>query len=158
SDANKNSNNFISECLHRTLGAVELGPPGSREKGAEAVRRLVAECGDSADSLELIDGCGLSRDDRVTARVLVDVLSAMLSDPRAGPGFVASLPICGVDGTLRHRLADVRGRVHAKTGTVNSSRALAGYVFDPADRPAYAFAILINGYHCGEGKVLAAMD
>ena len=157
-DANKNSINFIAECLQRTLGAAAYGTPGSREKGARAVRQLVADSGGPIEGLELVDGSGLSTENRVTVKALVSVLAGMLSDERAGPAFLASLPIAGEDGTLRHRLLDARGRVRAKTGSINSARGLAGYVLDLDDRPAYAFAVLVNGYRCGETGVLAAMD
>jgi D-alanyl-D-alanine carboxypeptidase/D-alanyl-D-alanine-endopeptidase (penicillin-binding protein 4) len=56
-----------------------------------------------------------------------------------------SLSIGGVDGSLRKRLKDIPGQVHAKTGTMRGVRALAGYVGDNA-RPRYAFAVLFNGY------------
>ena len=55
-------------------------------------------------------------------------------------GFVRVLPVAGVSGTMKRRLAPVRGRVQAKTGTTNTASTLAGYVTG-----RYAFAILHNG-------------
>ena len=158
SDANKNSNNFVSECLQRTLGAVGSGPPGSREKGAQALLRLVQDSGGPLEGLHLVDGSGLSSDNRLTARALVAVLLKMAADPRSGAPFLESLPASGVDGTLRHRLTDVAGRIRGKTGTIGGVKALAGYAVDAGGRPVFAFAILVNGYHCSERGVVAAMD
>jgi len=157
-DANKNSNNFITECLQRTLGAVEEGPPGSREKGAKAVEKFLASAGAPVAGLHLVDGCGLSRDNRLTSGALLAVLLHMAADPRVGAPFMASLSVGGVDGTLRHRFLTEPGRVLGKTGTINSSRGLVGYVLDASGRPAYAFSILINDYRCSESAVLDAID
>jgi D-alanyl-D-alanine carboxypeptidase len=71
---------------------------------------------------------------------------------------MASLSVGGVDGTLRHRFLTEPGRVLGKTGTINSTRGLVGYVLDASGRPAYAFSILVNDYRCSESAVLDAID
>jgi D-alanyl-D-alanine carboxypeptidase/D-alanyl-D-alanine-endopeptidase (penicillin-binding protein 4) len=157
-DTNKNSNNFMAECLHRTLGAEVYGAPGDRAKGSTAVDGFLERANASRAGLVLFDGSGLSHANRVTARTLLDTLVAMHADPDSSGWFFATLPVGGVDGTLAGRLRDVAGMIHAKTGTISGARGLAGYVTDPVGRPRYAFAIIVNDYRCGESAALAGID
>jgi D-alanyl-D-alanine carboxypeptidase/D-alanyl-D-alanine-endopeptidase (penicillin-binding protein 4) len=95
------------------------------------------------------DGSGLSPRNRVSAGVLAQVLSSFDADILRGPVLMDSLPVAGESGTLRRRLRgrSVKGRVRAKTGTLNDTRAraLAGYLDGRAGAPGYVFAILLNG-------------
>lgn len=144
-DMNKNSNNFIAELLLRTLGAETYGRPGSREKGARAVDAFLRTCGIDPGSVNLTDGSGLSRSNTLTPETLVRVLVRMWGDQRIGDSFVASLPVGGIDGTLRGRMfGAAHGRVLAKTGHINGVSALAGYVEDTSEGPV-AFAFIVNG-------------
>src|SRR5262249_25817981 len=128
-DMNKNSNNFIAELLLRTLGAEAYGPPGSREKGARAVEAFLRTCGIDPGTVNLTDGSGLSRSNTLTPETLVRVLVRMWGDQRIGSSFVGSLPVGGIDGTLRGRMyGAAHGRVLAKTGHIDGVSALAGYV------------------------------
>jgi D-alanyl-D-alanine carboxypeptidase/D-alanyl-D-alanine-endopeptidase (penicillin-binding protein 4) len=68
-----------------------------------------------------------------------------------------SLATAGVDGSLRKRLKNSDGRIHAKTGTMRGIRALAGYVDSDAG-PRYAFAIVFNGYPGGSAPYKAIQD
>ena len=80
-----------------------------------------------AKDLPLVDnGSGLSRRSRITAQALARLLQAAYSSPLM-PDFVASLPLSGVDGTLKNRRAMV-GSAHLKTGSLRDVSALAGYV------------------------------
>ena len=100
--------------------------------------------GIDANGLVIADGSGLSRENACTARQLAVLLARMYS--QAGGGLLReSLSIAGVDGSLRKRLTDIPGRVHAKTGTMRGVRALAGYIDGDAG-PRYAFAVMFNGY------------
>lgn len=144
-DMNKNSNNFIAELLLRTLGAESYGAPGSREKGARAVEAFLRTCGIDPATVNLTDGSGLSRSNTLTPETLVRVLVRMWGDQRIGGSFVASLPVGGIDGTLRGRMyGAAHGRVLAKTGHIDGVSALAGYVEDTSEGPV-AFAFIVNG-------------
>jgi len=79
--------------------------------------------------LVLDNGCGLSREEHVSALSLASLLQAANASPVAQP-FIDSLPVAGVDGTMRNRLtnASVGGNAHIKTGTLRDVRAIAGYV------------------------------
>ena len=77
----------------------------------------------------MVNGAGLSRDVRLTANLLGAVLKRGWQIPLM-PEFVASLPIAGLDGTLRSRLntPDTMGTMHIKTGSLSGVNGIAGYV------------------------------
>jgi D-alanyl-D-alanine carboxypeptidase/D-alanyl-D-alanine-endopeptidase (penicillin-binding protein 4) len=92
--------------------------------------------------VRILDGSGLSLEDRLTARALAALLVAVWDDVDLRSPFWASLPIAGINGTLDKRLRKppARGAVRAKTGTTDRASALSGYV-----RDQYGFAVLQNG-------------
>ena len=158
-DMNKNSNNFIAETLLKTLGAQFVGIPGSTAKGLEVLREYLTRIGVSAEGIALADGSGLSHENRVTARALVQTLKAMNEDFELWPEFLASLPIAGVDGTLQRRFRneDLLRKVRAKTGKISGVTSLSGYAVNERDE-TFAFAILMNDYRCGTETIKRLMD
>ncbi len=144
-DMNKNSNNFMAEMVLKTLGAQFVETPGTSGHGVEVVRNYLAGLGLDLASVRLVDGSGLSDEDRVPARLLADVLARTWDDFEIGPEIVASLPIGGADGTLDERFGGEgsRRRVRAKTGRIAAALTLAGYVANHDGR-SFAFAVLAN--------------
>jgi D-alanyl-D-alanine carboxypeptidase/D-alanyl-D-alanine-endopeptidase (penicillin-binding protein 4) len=138
---NTESDNFVAEMLLKTLGARELSS-GTTAAGARVVRRELAERGVPLDGVRIVDGSGLSRHDRLTARALAGLLLSARSDERVSAPFVASLAVAGVTGTLEDRMETgaARGRVRAKTGTTDAVSALAGYAGS-----GYVFVVVMNG-------------
>lgn len=128
-----NSQNLYAECTLKRLGT------GSFAAGGEAVLRALARLGVSTAGVEVADGSGLARANRVTARALYDTLHAL----RDRPIFVEALA-AGGEGTLRRRYADLGPRVRAKTGTIRGVRSLSGYLTGRAGG-RYVFVILANG-------------
>ena len=96
----------------------------------------------------MVDGSGLSLDNRTTAATVARILVVFEEDLLRGPSLYASLAVPGKEGTLRKRLrgATLRERLHAKSGTLSRSgvHAMAGYVDGVKNEPGYAFAILLN--------------
>ncbi len=134
---NKNSQNLYAEALLKRSGRKVTGAPGSFENGAAAVRLfLQKQIGTAAASVNTADGSGLSRDNRVTARIMVDVLTAMHKDAKAGRIFRQSLSIAGKDGTLDDRLTNLKGRVYGKTGYISGVSCLSGYLVIPGAKAA----------------------
>ncbi|MGN6086734.1 D-alanyl-D-alanine carboxypeptidase/D-alanyl-D-alanine endopeptidase [Trinickia sp.] len=143
-DINKFSNNVMARNLFLTIGAVVDKPPATPAKSAEVIERFLHTQGLAMPGLTLANGSGLSREEHVSARSLADLLQNANASPVAQV-FVASLPIAGVDGTMRNRLRNepVLGNAHIKTGTLNDVRAIAGYV--AADNgQSYVVVSLIN--------------
>jgi D-alanyl-D-alanine carboxypeptidase/D-alanyl-D-alanine-endopeptidase (penicillin-binding protein 4) len=104
----------------------------------------------------MVDGSGLSRQNRVTARLISELLAAM-GEHRYAKVYRESLPIGGVDGTLKKRLGAVKGRVWAKTGTIGGVRSLSGYA-ETVDGRAVAFSILCNDIKGDEEGFLKKID
>lgn len=131
---NKYSNNVMARQILLTLGAERLGPPATVEKGAAVIREWLGRHGLDFPELVIENGAGLSRDERISARHLGQLLLTAYDSPYM-PEFLASLPILATDGTLRHRDGGaLAGRAHLKTGTLNDVRAQAGVVVDDRDR------------------------
>lgn len=132
---NKFSNNVMSRNLLLTLGAERFGPPATTDKGRRAVAAWLERRGIDLPHLRLVNGAGLSRDTRITARGLGRLLLAG-ERSRFRPEFAASLPLASLDGTLRERISShpEAARARMKTGRLDGVRAMAGYVRTPSGR------------------------
>ena len=174
---NKNSQNLYAEALFKRIGFKATGAPGSFDNGAAAVRLfLQKKIGTAAAAVHTADGSGMSRDNRVTARIMVDVLAAMQKDPKLAKLYRESLSIAGTDGTLHDRMKGLKGRVYAKTGYINGVSCLSGYYIAPNnkakantgtspvgqsdvdDGPAVAFSFLFNEIRVPLDKVLRTQN
>ena len=157
---------FLEEIAHRDKGILpnrdrEVSPTeGKRDKGVLPNRdREGAPTGMHRDQRSLlpeegarlrfrvVDGSGLSRYNLVTTELLVNLLVFVYNDFELMPDYVASLPIAGVDGTLRNRMKGMHAEkvLRAKTGTLSGVSALAGYTVT-ANGEVLAFSILISHY------------
>jgi len=136
---NKQSSNVYSRLLYLQLGLAQAADNPelpTRALADRAVRQWLAARRIDAPGLVLDNGSGLSRAERITPRALAQVLQAA-HQGRWAPELQMSLPIAGVDGTLRNRLATgpAAGQARLKTGLLRDVGALAGYVADPQGRP-----------------------
>ena len=154
---NKESQNLHAEILLRRLGLGAF-KDASVESSLRARERFLRGRGVRLGEPAMYDGSGLSRSDLVTARAEVDLLSAMAKHPSAGT-FKDSLPIAGVDGSLKRRMVGTKAqaRVFAKTGSLNHVNALAGYV-DAVSGRHFVFAMIVNHYTRPSREVTDAMD
>jgi D-alanyl-D-alanine carboxypeptidase/D-alanyl-D-alanine-endopeptidase (penicillin-binding protein 4) len=153
---NKNSNNVMTRQLLYTLGAEAVGAPGTRANGVTAVRELLAARGVDTTTLMLQNGAGLSRDERASMQLFVDLLRTAYRSPYA-PEFMASLSLGGLDGTTRGRFdaSPTQGVLHLKTGRLDHVSAVAGYVH-AANGRTYVVAAVMNheDAHRGPGQEL----
>ena len=151
----KPSQNLYAELILRTLGKVAPPPPPattsnltqkSDDLGLEAVKTFLKTVGLRPEALVLDDGSGLSRNDMITAEASVQLLTFM-SKHRYATVFRDSLPIGGVDGTLRNRFkgTPAENNVRAKTGSLSSAASLGGYL-TTAGGEKLAFSIMVNNY------------
>jgi D-alanyl-D-alanine carboxypeptidase/D-alanyl-D-alanine-endopeptidase (penicillin-binding protein 4) len=152
---NKNSNNVMTRQLVYTLAAEVAGPPGTRDAGIAIVQNFLQSRGIDATSLVLVNGAGLSRDERISARALADMLRVAQHTPYAAE-YISSLSLGGLDGTTRGRFnGDGNGRMHVKTGRIDHVSALAGYVHGDGGK---TFVVVVFGNftdaHRGLGQEL----
>jgi D-alanyl-D-alanine carboxypeptidase/D-alanyl-D-alanine-endopeptidase (penicillin-binding protein 4) len=154
---NKASQNLHAELLLRLLGKL-YGTDGSFEEGARVVRQFMVNAGIADADFYLVDGCGLSNDDKITPRAFTRLL-AYASKQTWGKEWRETLPEAGVDGTLDHRFtkSPVKAQMWAKTGTLGEANTLSGYV-NAASGRMVAFSILVNGRYPGSTAEEEAID
>ena len=140
---NKPSDNPLTRLLFLTLGTLDRGAGTSLNKADRQVRDGLATQGIRDAGLVTENGSGLSRKERLRPSQLAALLVAAYRSNWA-PEFLSSLPVVGLDGTMRERLRDspVAGRARMKTGTLNNVVALAGYVPDAAGQVNVVVAII----------------
>ena len=138
------SDNVLSDRLSR-ISAKAAGFDGSAQGIADVYARVLAELEIDSSKLVVKDGSGLSHDNRLSAKLLGDLLFKIYKEPRFA-AVIESLPDGGVNGTLNERFINTApnavGLVHAKTGTLNGTVTLAGYI-EAKDRE-YIFVILAD--------------
>ncbi|MDE2612913.1 MAG: D-alanyl-D-alanine carboxypeptidase [Burkholderiales bacterium] len=158
-DINKYSNNVMAEQLFLTL-ALQAEPlrPATPQTASALLRRWLAERlaapqagppgerlgerpGDAASDAVIVNGSGLSRESRLTTRLLARLLAVEYSSP-VMPELMASLPLAGSDGTLR-RTHVASGRAHLKTGSLRDVSGVAGYVL-PANGRRLVLVAIVN--------------
>jgi serine-type D-Ala-D-Ala carboxypeptidase/endopeptidase (penicillin-binding protein 4) len=124
---NKESQNLHAELLLRAVGRERTGV-GSTAAGLQVERAFLKAAGIADGDVVLSDGSGLSPGDLVTPRAMVTLLRHAAMQPW-GRDFISSLPVAGVDGTLEYRMnkTAASGRIEAKTGEIEHTRALSGY-------------------------------
>jgi D-alanyl-D-alanine carboxypeptidase/D-alanyl-D-alanine-endopeptidase (penicillin-binding protein 4) len=150
---NKNSINLFAELLLRTIGKkfgtevpAQIQDPqsvrGDDTAGAAIVKKWLLEHRIAADETQISDGSGLSRLDFVTPESFAKAFIVAAKSPFTEV-FTDSLPVAGTDGTLGGRLAQAKGKVLAKTGTVTFVNSLAGYAQNKSGE-VFTFAVIAN--------------
>jgi D-alanyl-D-alanine carboxypeptidase/D-alanyl-D-alanine-endopeptidase (penicillin-binding protein 4) len=154
---NKFSQNLRVEMLLRTLGR-EVKQYGSLTVGLEVLKEFAARVGIEPGEANFADGSGLSRHALVSPRALIRLLKYMAASPRF-EAYLNSLPVAGVDGTLAERFTGSpgRGRIRAKTGTMEHVNALSGYMELPSGE-RLAFSIIGNSYLLRPAEGAAVVD
>ena len=129
-EINKHSDNFLAECLFKTIGAESSGEQGNAFYSTQAILSFIKDNGIYSDGSSIVDGSGISRFDQITVSALAGVLEKMYFDLAHFDDFYRSLSIAGVDGTLERRMIGTKAEnnFHGKTGTLNGVSSLSGYV------------------------------
>jgi D-alanyl-D-alanine carboxypeptidase/D-alanyl-D-alanine-endopeptidase (penicillin-binding protein 4) len=154
---NKISQNLHAELTLRLLGKT-FGTEGSFVQGARVVRQFMTEAGVDDNDFFLYDGSGMSPDDRIAPRAYAQLLS-YASRTEWGQQWRDTFPTAGVDGTLVNRFKNspLKGKLWAKTGTLNGVNTLSGYL-TAASGKTLAFSILVNGHRPGSDVEEEAID
>ena len=141
-DINKFSNNLMAQQLFLTLALqANTGVPATPESARDTLARWLAErTGDLGAEAVIDNGSGLSRQTRITAQRLARLLLQTYDSPVMSE-LMSSLPISGLDGTLRRSRA-TPGRAHMKTGSLRDVAAVAGYVLTHNGRRLVVVAII----------------
>jgi len=167
-DINKFSNNVMAQQVFLTLGRVAGNtqglpadavadanlPPGSFAASRALVQRWWKDRIGSDDAPVMDNGSGLSRQERITAQAMGRLLQTTYAAPFM-PELMSSLPITGVDGTLRRIKTRTSGTAHLKTGSLNGVVTLAGYVH-AASGKRYVLVAFIN--HANANEARPALD
>ncbi len=131
----------------KTISVVADTAPGSSQGGVYAIHRFLSTFGIDTTKYQLADGSGLSFYDLISAEMIIQLLQGMAQQKDLFPTFLESLPIAGVDGTIRNRMRQTpaQGNLRAKTGTINGVSSLSGYV-QTVDGEKLAFAMTMQNF------------
>jgi serine-type D-Ala-D-Ala carboxypeptidase/endopeptidase (penicillin-binding protein 4) len=152
----------VSQNLHAELMLRRVSRQsgsGSIADGQAMVDSVMARAGVAAGSYTLSDGSGMSSYNRITPRAAVTLLTWIAHQPW-GTAWRDTLPVGGIDGTLRARFhgTPLDGKLFAKTGSLNASRALSGYMIAKSGR-TLIFSALANDIPPGrDDDATAAVD
>lgn len=155
-DINKASDNVGARNLMLSLSPGFPERPATLAGAQKIVRMWLKDQGLAEGDIQVENGSGLSHSERAKPRALVQLLRKAWRAEQA-QAFFESLPIAGVDGTLANRLkgGKAMGQAYLKTGTLNDTRALAGYVHGASGK-MYAVALIVNNADATRGR--PAMD
>jgi serine-type D-Ala-D-Ala carboxypeptidase/endopeptidase (penicillin-binding protein 4) len=138
------SDNVLADRLARNA-AVKLGYSRDDMSLNFAFEEVLSSLGVNSTGLKVFDGSGLSRENRISARTVAELLLKIRNEPQFQAVY-NGLPLSGKTGTLKKRFQEygsaAKGLVKAKTGWINTSVTLAGYV--EAGETEYVFAIIAN--------------
>lgn len=143
-DMQKFSNNFVAEMLIKNIAALQHGPPGTMVRGIGIAEKYLDEIGLPKGSYTFRNPAGLTHDNKFSPLQLGRLLEELRKRFSVAPEFMAALPIAGFDGTLKNRMADIRGRVRAKTGLLDGVAGLGGYGLDGSGQ-MFSFVFIYNG-------------
>jgi D-alanyl-D-alanine carboxypeptidase/D-alanyl-D-alanine-endopeptidase (penicillin-binding protein 4) len=150
-DINKFSNNVMARQLFLSL-SLSTNAPASIERSQQIVHDWLAQNKLVFPELVLENGAGLSREERISPRSMALLLQAAQASPFQAE-FEASLPILGVDGTMKKRLRESIAATHAhlKSGSLEGVKTLAGYV-QSASGKRWIVVFFINHANASSGK------
>jgi D-alanyl-D-alanine carboxypeptidase/D-alanyl-D-alanine-endopeptidase (penicillin-binding protein 4) len=152
-DINKYSNNVMTQQLFLTLSLQQQGR-GTIDGSRELLRAWWRERFGTEGEPQISNGSGLSREDRISAAALARLLQYAWTSPLM-PELMSSLPISGLDGTLRPARWRAEGSAHLKTGSLRDVASIAGYVHTPDGR-RYVLVAVVN--HPNAGAVRPALE
>lgn len=144
---NKISDNHSAITVFKVIGANYQSPPGSLKNGSDAVANFLTSIGVSRKNYEILEGSGLTRYNFVTSDLYIQLLKYMYDDAKNFDYFYSTLPIGGIDGTLKDRMVNTEAEknIHAKTGSINGVSTLTGYAIS-RDNELIIFYIAMNGF------------
>ena len=149
------SDNLFAESMLRTYSALRDGD-GSTASGAGTEMEMWRKSGAPMEGVMIVDGSGLSRANRVTARFMEYVLRKMKDNVE----YASFMPLAGQEGTLKSLLAEtpLDSYVAMKTGSMNGIQCYAGYKLDEEFAPTHAIVIILNALPAGRPAARKAIE
>ncbi|MEO0184939.1 MAG: D-alanyl-D-alanine carboxypeptidase/D-alanyl-D-alanine-endopeptidase [candidate division WOR-3 bacterium] len=148
-ETNTESENLYAEILLKTLGAQKYRE-GSFNAGLNVLREFLNVCGVDTGNISIWDGSGLSKHNLISCSALISILKFMYQS-KLFQDFYSSLPEPG-KGTLKYRFNGFSDTLRAKTGAIQASSCLSGYI--KTNGIHYAFSMLFNNFTCASKKIL----
>lgn len=145
---NKESDNLSAEMTLRALGYYYFGKPSSAEKGIKVINNLISFAGFNPEDYVIADGSGVSHYNLISTQLILGILKYIYFDlDYVFQPFYNSLPIGGIDGTLKTRMSSspIYNNVRAKTGTLSGVSSLSGYL-TANNGDLIAFSIMMQNY------------
>ena len=139
----KNSNNLYSELIFKAAAAHQTKQQGTTQKAVDMLKKYYVDI-KTTEKLIIVDACGISRNDLITADWATDALNKIYKD-KDFDKFAILLPK-PMEGTLRDRLINISLRLRAKTGTASGISSISGYI-DTKNNKKYSFAIFIQNHN-----------
>lgn len=157
--ANKKSDNLNAEMILRAIAYEQLKRKVSAADGIKYIDSLITLTGLKKKNYRIVDGSGLSFYNLISAELIVEVLKYARWQPDIYEHLLKSLPVAGVDGTLKNRLKDFSHleNINAKTGSISGVTTLAGYITTTHGH-TMAFALLIQNFTGGQKRVRDLQD
>lgn len=146
----KQSDNLIADNLTKALGRAFFHQPGSFNNGTSAIKQIIfAHTGINLEALPIVDGSGLSRNNRFSSKAMADILHYIWrNDDKLN--LIALLPVAGESGTLKYRRSmrkePVVGTIIGKSGSLYGSYNMAGYGLDASGKPNSIFVQFVTDY------------
>ncbi|WP_435247694.1 serine-type D-Ala-D-Ala carboxypeptidase [Vibrio sp. nBUS_14] len=146
----KKSDNLIADNLTKTLGATFYVQPGSFNNGTEAIKQiLLTKANIDLSKAQLVDGSGLSRNNRMRSQTMAKVLRYIWEND-SQLNLIEAMPTSGTDGTLKYRQsmrkAPIQGNIIAKSGSLYGSYNMAGFGLDKSGNPNSIFVQFVRDY------------
>lgn len=159
----KKSNNLIADNLTKTLGAHFFVQPGSFGNGTQAIKQILfAKAGIDLTDAQLVDGSGLSRNNRITASDMSHVLHYIWENDQQ-LNLIKLMPVAGKNGTLKYRSSmrknPISDQLIAKSGSLYGTYNMAGYGLNKNGQPETMFIQFVSDYFpskSGDGKPVTA--
>ena len=134
SSMNKWSRNMVAEMVLRTVSLEAGHLPASTGAACDLAGEIIGQLTPGTPAGTIADGSGLSRLNGLAPRHLAAILNDGISSAEWGVEFLATLPVNGVDGTLRTRMGNLPpGSFRGKTGSLNDTSCIAGLLRTSSD-------------------------
>lgn len=153
---NKYSNNVMTRLVMLTLDKEANQQPANAVRASKLIQDWFTRIGINAQGIQMENGSGLSRTERISAYQMGRMLTHAFASP-VMPEFISSLPVLGVDGSMKKRAVNlaVAGKAHIKSGSLENVRAVAGYVL-AASGKRYVVVCFVNHQNAEQSN--AAQD